>query len=451
MKRHSAFGLAVQRLGLLGLVILLAGVAVVPTAAAQDGGPPQLTVLAPALNIRSGPDVSYPPFETLSQGRTVGIIGYNAQTGWWQVVSSYGSPGWVSGDAALVAVNEAAILRFVSPQPQGASAVVPTVAPANIIIFRAASGGPIYAINADGSNLRYLTTGLDPALSPDGRWVAFSRWETSQDGALGSLWLINLDGTGERAVMTNVYNPRTPTWSVDGRQLVISFQNGGRPGFERKCSGQRPPRDAVDIDINRDGRDDIIYCFTQLPDPHWSLRLVNVATGVHQDLPGDLYSLSPAWDPRNSQRLIYDGEAGLVNLDLLENKTSALTLDVNDHSPVFSPDGSKIALSYRQDDHWDIHVLNADGSGRLRLTESSYLTWVQQELNGQMPRSYNNAAPAWSPDSSQIAFLTDRTGQWEIWVMNIDGSNQRPLFPPGSLADIPLQYNGVDERVISWR
>ena len=36
------------------------------------------------------------------------------------------------------------------------------------IVFQTSSGGEIYLINADGTDLRYLTTGLDPALSPDG-------------------------------------------------------------------------------------------------------------------------------------------------------------------------------------------------------------------------------------------------------------------------------------------
>src|SRR5512136_3072680 len=62
-----------------------------------------------------------------------------------------------------------------SPGPQGA------------IVYQTASGGPIYAINADGTNLHYLTTGMDPALSPDGRQVAFVRWDTAQNGALGEV------------------------------------------------------------------------------------------------------------------------------------------------------------------------------------------------------------------------------------------------------------------------
>jgi Tol biopolymer transport system component len=249
----------------------------------------------------------------------------------------------------------------------------------------------------------------------------------------------------------NVYNPRTPVWSADGTQIAISMQHGGRPQPERTCGDQPPPRGAYDVSTKVEDGKVVEFCYTLPADPHWGLRLVNVASGAFEDQAGDLYSLSPAWDPANTSRLVYDGERGLVNLDLTQQTTVALTGDVNDHSPAFSPDGSRIAISYRQDDHWEIHVMNADGSGRVRLTKTSYQALVEQALNGEPVHSYNNASPAWSPDGTQIAFLTDRTGQWEIWVMNADGSNQRPLFSADILAGILLEYNGMDEHMISWR
>ena len=67
---------------------------------------------------------------------------------------------------------------------------------------------------------------------------------------------------------------------------------------------------------------------------------------------------------------------------------------------------------------------------------------------------WNHAAPTWSPDGSKIAFVTDRghdDGSWEIWIMNADGSDQRPMFPGGTLDGITLNYAGVDERMLSWR
>ena len=108
-------------------------------------------------------------------------------------------------------------------------------------------------------------------------------------------------------------------------------------------------------------------------------------------------------------------------------------------------------MSYRQNDHWEVHVMNAGGSGRVRLTETPTTYIVEQTIKGEPVRIWNNAAPAWSPDGTRIAFLTDRTGRWEIWLMNADGTNQHPLLPSAVASGINLEYHGVDERSISWR
>ena len=420
--------------------------------AAQSADNPTLTVVAPALNVRSGPGVTYAAFATLAQGDRVTLMGYEPVSAWWQVQLPNGQTGWVSGDPAYVSVsgNTTNLSTTTLPPPGNSHFPIPNSPSPGTVVFQTTSGGPIYAVKPDGTNLRYLTTGLDPALSPDGQWLAFTRWDNPQLGALGSLWLIDLAGSGERLLHEGIHQPKAPIWSPDGTQIILSMAYGERLATQRKCSGQLP-RDAVDVSVKFEGKDDIVYCFTLLPKPYWGLRRVNVTTGQFEDMNQDTNSISPAWDPANPWRLVYDGGWGLVSLDLNRNASWPLTTDVQDHSPVFSPDGRQIAVSYRQDNHWDIQVINADGSGRIRLTETSYLTWVEQELNGEMPHSYNNAAPAWSPDGSQIAFLTNRTGQWEIWVMNADGSNQRPLFPAEILAGISLQYNGVDERMLSWR
>ena len=432
-------------------VLFLTGITFTPAATAQKGDNGQLTVVAAALNVRNGPGLTHPAFTFLRQGDQVSIISYDAANDWWQVQLPDGKLGWVSGGPEYVSV-----INYSSGTPANPTGGVTqnsTPATQNLsetLVFQSAVGGPIYAINPGSNNLRYLTTGLDPAHSPDGQWVAFTRWETSQDGALGSLWVINVDGTGERVIMSNVFNPRTPAWSPDGTKVVIGMQHGGRPQAEITCGTDRPPRHATIISTQSDDGA-TKFCYIQPPDPHWGLRLVDVATGQFEDLPRDVYSFSPVWDPANSWRLVFDGNEGLVNLDLNQKMKSTLTDDLNDRSPVFSPDGSKIAVSYWQHDHWEVHVINSDGSGRVRLTQTPWSAIAEQILSGQPIHSWNNAAPAWSPDGSQIAFITDRAGQWEIWVMNADGSNQQPLVASETLNDITLQYNGVNEQMLSWR
>jgi Tol biopolymer transport system component len=106
-----------------------------------------------------------------------------------------------------------------------------------------------------------------------------------------------------------------------------------------------------------------------------------------------------------------------------------------------------VAVAYNQNGGYDVHRLNSDGSGRVRLTETPL--WVT--AGPDEARQWNNVAPAWSPDGSQIAFLTDRTGRWEIWVMSWDGSNPRPMFSKEINDRLPIIYNFVDERMMSWR
>ncbi len=323
------------------------------------------------------------------------------------------------------------------------------------MVYQTVSGGPIYFVALPDGQPRYLTAGIDPALSPDGQWVAFTRWDGSQPGADGGLWVIASDGSGERQIVGGLHQPKSPAWSPDGEWLIVAVQQGGRLQPEYKCSHVLPdePLQAdpdgdyfrVVTDVDEDGVD-VRYCYTLLPHPFWGLKTVNVADGTLQGLPHDLFSYAPAWDPVNDWHLLYGGERGLVSIDLNLGTDWITTEDGHDHTPAFSPDGSRIVVSYWQHDHWEIHLLNADGSGRIRLTDTPLRAIVEQHIQGRQVTAWNNAAPVWSPDGTQIAFLSDRNGAWQVWVMDSDGQNQRLLLP-----GVQLAYQGMDERMLSWR
>ena len=79
--------------------------------------------------------------------------------------------------------------------------------------------------------------------------------------------------------------------------------------------------------------------------------------------------------------------------------------------PDVSPDGSKVAFASDRTGDWEIYVVGVDGTGLARVT---------------FDRG-NDARPVWSPDGSKIAFESDRNDNWEIYVANADGTNPTRL------------------------
>jgi Tol biopolymer transport system component len=66
-----------------------------------------------------------------------------------------------------------------------------------------------------------------------------------------------------------------------------------------------------------------------------------------------------------------------------------------------------------------------------------------------LERRPNNVSPAWNPNGKQIVFLSDRSGEWEFYVMDADGSNQRQILK-NVTETLKVQYEGGSERVVSW-
>jgi TolB protein len=152
--------------------------------------------------------------------------------------------------------------------------------------------------------------------------------------------------------------------------------------------------------------------------------------------PGKL-NINPNWAP-DGRTLAYTTYGRVMPQVVLSNLylgTRDVLTDEKSQGflPVFSTDGSKIAFMSDRDGHMEIYVMNRDGSGVRRLTNT--------------PHTVSNSTPTWSPTGTQIAFTSDRSGAAQIWVMDTDGLNARRLTFDDSYADratwSPAPFNEI--------
>src|SRR5438552_7832311 len=134
------------------------------------------------------------------------------------------------------------------------------------------------------------------------------------------------------------------------------------------------------------------------------LRPVSADTGQQID---------PAFSPDGSRIAFVsnrDGNAEIYAMDADGTNVTRLTSDPQlDGHPVFAPDGQAILFqSQRAGGKLQVFSMNADGTGVKQLTQDSV-----------------SLAPAISPDGRTIAYVSLRNKNYDIWLMNRDGSNQR--------------------------
>jgi Tol biopolymer transport system component len=93
-----------------------------------------------------------------------------------------------------------------------------------------------------------------------------------------------------------------------------------------------------------------------------------------------------------------------------------------DGDPVWSPDGRRLAFVRVRGGRADIYVVSADGGGLRRLAHAIAFT-----PDPGAPSPGFSANPAWSPDGRKIAFMSNRDGTDDVFVVNADGSGLRNL------------------------
>jgi TolB protein len=255
----------------------------------------------------------------------------------------------------------------------------------------------IWSMDYDGSNerqvTRYKSTSSMPAVSPDGRLVAFTTYANGNPQLM-----IHSTETGRRM---NFYNPvssvvETPEFTPDGKQMLFSAAVGGW----------------VQLHIaNADGS---------------NLRRISNVRAIE---------VSPKVNPKTgSEMLFISGRSGHQQMwrsTLEGGDLQMLTSGEGDvANPAWSPSGQQIAFAWTrgfEPGNFNIFVMEVGSQKLVQLTHG-------------VGRNEN---PWWAPDGVHLVFSSKRGPTTQIYTMLADGSNVKQLTTQGNNIQ-PVWTNGVN-------
>ena len=319
-----------------------------------------------------------------------------------------------------------------------------------------ASPRRIQQLDVDTLERRFLTTppadyfgDHSPAISPDGRTIAFAR---ALSPGVEDLWVAPVAGGEAQRLTADNRDVTGLDWSGDGESLFFSSDRAGTYNLWEISVGGGEPRM-------------IAGGGSKIKDPSVSVQGATVAF--------------ESW--------IY--EINIWQLSLVNESDPAPAALISstqwDYAPAVSPDGTRLAFTSTRSGSHELWLAASDGSNPTKLTsfegpwtgmpdwspDGEELVFVARpegtanlylvSAAGSPPRQLTSApgdeiAPSWSRDGRSIYFGSRRSGAWEIWRIDGDGGDAIQVTTRGGYAAVEspagewLLFTKIDEPGI-WR
>jgi serine/threonine protein kinase/Tol biopolymer transport system component len=333
------------------------------------------------------------------------------------------------------------------------------------IAFRSSrDGGGIFVMGATGESVRRIASeGFDPCWSPDGREIILAAEEMiapNSRNTISHLSIVNVETGALRAFSTQ--DAMQPQFSPNGKRVAywaLKARSGQRDLYTISTSGEEktivPLMDDVALDWNPvwapDGKSIFFSSDRGGTMNLWRID-VDEETGAPRGAPRPLAvpasSAGQLTVSRDGRQVIYASRSMTMmlrrgtldpvseRLAVEEQPILAGTLQIRTYEA--SPDGQWVAFS--TDGREDIYVIRADGSELRQLTNDDV----------------RDRGVAWTADSANILFYSERAGTYDAWSVRLDGSGLTQLtsglkvnFPIASRDGTRLAFHDLSSAFVS--
>jgi Tol biopolymer transport system component len=249
----------------------------------------------------------------------------------------------------------------------------------------------LFTIKPDGTGVTQIThfkdhSATDANWAPGGSRLVFTQhWDPGGPNEHFLLSTLNADGTGLKALPKAGRLSVGPNWLPDGRRIIYLDVSTGSGRLKIETAAGGPVRLAA---IPGSGGDSAC------------------------SLPGGRVAFLRPQAGSDESRAIF--VAGLSGKGLKRVTPWGGYADKID----CSPDGTRVVFSkpeFGQDGKSsNVYTIKTNGTGLVQLTHES---------GGEI----NAGADSWSPDGTQVAYVSNKSGTYQIWTMNADGTGAKQL------------------------